>query len=179
MSSWKPNWNLCRFLLQYQNWPAGGIYTAWSCITRSMVFGIVPPDFISLNPRLNYVFTFFSFYILYISIVTGSIDSEYLFLSHFCKAVKCSFCVFIFVASYYLYTLVQCGIIIVPVNCDCSVSLCGTDVWKSRCVYVLQSELRWLLRLCSDFSKEMPWQIKTYIWVSLCWSVCCKWGWNK
>lgn len=126
-----------------------------------MVFGIVPPDFISLNPRLNYVFTLFSFYILYISIVNGSINSEYLFLSHFCKAVKCSFCVFIFVASYYLYTLVQCGIIIVPVNCDCSVSLCGTDVWKSRCVYVLQSELRWLLRLCSDFSKEMPWQIKT------------------
>lgn len=96
----------------------GGIYTAWSTV----FFGIVPPDFISLNPQLNYVFTLFSFYILYISIVNSSIDSEYLFLSHFCKAGKCSFCVFLLVASNYL---VQCGILIVPVSCDCSVSLCG------------------------------------------------------
>ncbi len=70
-----------RFLLQYENWPVGGIYTAWSTV----FFGIVPPDFISLNPQLNYVFTLFSFYILYISIVNSSIDSEYLFLSHFAK----------------------------------------------------------------------------------------------
>lgn len=79
--------------------------------------------------------------------------------------MKGSFCVFIFVASYYLYILVQCGIIIVPVSCDCSVSLCGTDVWNPDV-----SKLQWLLYLCSDFSKEMPWQVKTCKCVSEC---CC------
>ncbi len=46
-----------RFLLQYENWPVGGIYTAWSTV----FFGIVPPDFIGLNPQLNYVLPFFPF----------------------------------------------------------------------------------------------------------------------
>lgn len=61
-----------------------------------MVFGIVPPDFISLNPRLNYVFTLFSFYILYISIVNGSIDSEYLFFKPFLQSGEMFFlCIYI------------------------------------------------------------------------------------
>lgn len=175
VSSWKPNGNLCKVPPAVWELASG---RHLHCLVNGLLWYCTTRLYWSQS-SIKLCFTLFSFYILYISIVNSSIDSEYLFLSHFCKAGKCSFCVFLLVASNYLFTLVQCGILIVPVSCDCSVSLCGNpDVfmyYKVNCgdrfVCVLT-----FLKKCLDKSRH----------TCKCTSECrcagvfvVKWGWNK